>query len=238
MSKDIKQAVLIEDEYQVNKQDDSLALLLEAAGYTSLDEYFIDKKIYYIKNNPFIVADYSFIDNVIPATNIMYSEEDKNYFIINNDTQPFVITASDTTKIAEYEALNLPVIETWLAGRSLLVNTNDFAILVSLSRQQCWYDRTDLINFIFGWIKRNCFTEDDVLSIEEGGYLVANGNQVFGVFLYEPVDGRCTWIIQLNTDNGGTMRNELMPLEDGFKYCELSCKNEDIRQAVYDWGNS
>lgn len=238
MTKDIKQAVLIEDDYQANKQGRSLSTLLEAAGYTSLDEYIADKKIYCIKNNPFVIADYSFINNVIPATNLMYSGEDKNYFIINNDVQPFIITASDTTKIAEYEALNLPVIETWLTGRSLLVNTNDFAILVSLSRQQCWYDRVDLINFIFGWIKRNCFTEDDVLSIEEGGYLVANDNQVFGTFLYEPIDGRCTWIIQLNTDNGGEVRNNLLPLEDGLEYYELSCKNEDIRQAVYDWGNS
>lgn len=237
MVKNINQAVLIEDDYHANKQGRSLPALLEAAGYTSLDEYFSDKKIYCIKNNPFIVADYSFVDNVVPATNIMYSNTDKNYFIINNGTQPFIITATDVSHNAEYEALNLPVIETWFEGHSLLVNTDDFAILVSLNKQQCWYEGADLINFIFGWIKRNCFSDADTLSIQDN-YLVVNNNQIFGAFLFEPMDERCTWIIQLNTDNGGEIREILLPLPEGYEYYELSCENDDIRQAVYDWGNN
>ena len=87
----------------------------------------------------------------------------------------------------------------------MLVNTNDFTIIISLDSRRTYYACDDLINFILGWLKENCFSSEDELTVEDN-WLIVNGNQIFGTYFYEPVDERRNWIIQLNTDNAEGIR--------------------------------
>lgn len=237
MTPNIEQAVVIEAEYRSNKAGKSLLALLEPAGYTSLDEFEQDKKIYFIKQYPFIIAQFPYVDNVEQAVQYMFSASDNNYLITKGDERPFIIHANDDADVDSWEAINIPVISTWLEGHTMLVNTNDFSIVVSLDNTKIRYTCDDLINFVLDKLKTYYFSANDVLTTEDN-WLVVNGNQVFGTFFYEAVDERVNWIIQLNTDNAEGIREQIVPLPEPYEYYELNCNNIDLINIIKDWGNS
>lgn len=237
MTRDIAQAVAIETEYRSNKAGRSLLALLEPAGYTSLDDFERDKKIYSIKQHPFMIVQFPYVDNVEKAMPYMFSVSDNNYLVIKGDERPFIIHATDNADVESWEAINIPVIRTWLTGHTMLINTNDFAIIVSLDNTKIRYTCDDLIKFILAKLKENYFSVEDILT-EEDNWLVANGNQVFGTFFYESVDERRNWIIQLNTDNAEGIREQIVPLPESYEYYELSCNNTDLINIIKDWGNN
>lgn len=237
MTRDIAQAVAIETEYRSNKAGRSLLALLEPAGYTSLDDFERDKKIYSIKQHPFMIVQFPYVDNVEKAMPYMFSVSDNNYLVIKGDERPFIIHATDNADVESWEAINIPVIRTWLTGHTMLINTNDFAIIVSLDNSDTYYTCDDLINFVLDWLKENCFSTEDVLTIEDNWFVV-NGNQIFGTYFYEPVEERRNWIIQLNTDNADGIREQIVPLPEPYEYYELSCSNTDLINAIKDWGNN
>lgn len=237
MTPNIEQAVAIEAEYRSNKAGRSLLTLLEPAGYTSLDEFEQDKKIYFIKQYPFIIAQFPYVDNVEQAVQYMFSASDNNYLITKGDERPFIIHANDDADVDSWEAINIPVISTWLEGHTMLINTNDFSIVVSLDNTKIRYTCDDLINFVLSKLKTYYFSVDDVLTTEDN-WLVVNGNQVFGTFFYEAVDERVNWIIQLNTDNAEGIREQIVPLPEPYEYYELNCSNIDLINIIKDWGNN
>lgn len=237
MARDIEQAVAIETEYRSNKAGRSLLALLEPAGYTSLNDFEQDKKIYAIKQHPFIFAQIPYIDNVPQAMEYMFSISDNNYLIIKGDERPFIIHANDDADVDSWEAMNIPVVTTWLTGHTMLINTNDFAIVVSLDNRDTYYTSDDLINFIFAYLKANYFSTDDILTVEDN-WFVLNGSQVFGMYFYESIAERRNWIIQLNTDNAEGIREQIVQLPESYEYYELTCSNTDLINIIKDWGNN
>lgn len=237
MTRDIAQAVAIEAEYRSNKAGRSLLALLEPAGYTSLDDFEQDKKIYAIKQHPFVLAQIPYIDNVPQAMEYMFNISDNNYLVIKGDERPFIIHANDDADIESWEAMNIPVIPTWMIGHTMLINTNDFAIVVSLDNTKIHYTCDDLIKFILTKLKEKYFLADDILTTEDNWFVI-NDNQVFGTFFYESIDERRNWIIQLNTDNAEGIREQIVPLPEPYEYYELNCSNADLINIIKDWGNN